>query len=68
MGYSKNLFELAGCMRHFGVGARFTRNIWHFPDTYWQLTRYGDPPLVICISSRIEIEQALCCAPGTLLP
>lgn len=44
-------------MRHFGVGARFTRNIWHFPDTYWQLTRYGDPPLVICISVGLRLSR-----------
>jgi hypothetical protein len=35
----RSLFELASTMRHFGAGQRFTRDIWHAPATYWEITR-----------------------------
>jgi small subunit ribosomal protein S34 len=33
------LFNVVNGLRHFGVGAKVTRSIYKFPDTYWILTK-----------------------------
>lgn len=44
----QSLFQIVNGLRHYGVGARLTRSIWHGePGTYWQVQRValkeGDP-------------------------
>ncbi|KAM3572220.1 hypothetical protein VYU27_005754 [Nannochloropsis oceanica] len=44
----QSLFQVVNGLRHYGVGARLTRSIWHGePGTYWDVKRValkeGDP-------------------------
>jgi len=44
----QSLFQIVNGLRHYGVGARLTRSIWHGePGTYWDVKRValkeGDP-------------------------
>mmetsp|Transcript_10003 Transcript_10003/g.15109 ORF Transcript_10003/g.15109 Transcript_10003/m.15109 type:complete len:127 (-) Transcript_10003:41-421(-) len=35
----KSLFKVVNGMRYFGMGCKVTRDIYHFPETYWILRR-----------------------------
>jgi hypothetical protein len=37
---TNQLFRILNGMRYFGVGAKVTRHSYHFPDTYWIVTKY----------------------------
>mmetsp|Transcript_6055 Transcript_6055/g.9148 ORF Transcript_6055/g.9148 Transcript_6055/m.9148 type:complete len:132 (-) Transcript_6055:41-436(-) len=34
-----NLFKVVNGMRYYGMGCKVTRDIYHFPETYWILRR-----------------------------
>mmetsp|Transcript_24803 Transcript_24803/g.32410 ORF Transcript_24803/g.32410 Transcript_24803/m.32410 type:complete len:90 (-) Transcript_24803:131-400(-) len=36
---NQQLYKILCNMKHYGVGSKVTRDIWHFPETFWQVTR-----------------------------
>mmetsp|Transcript_6463 Transcript_6463/g.10453 ORF Transcript_6463/g.10453 Transcript_6463/m.10453 type:complete len:90 (+) Transcript_6463:30-299(+) len=35
----KQLYGMLLNLQNYGVGSKVTRKIWHFPETFWKVTR-----------------------------